>query len=128
MKIINKIFTIGENIADARAIKKDPEKRPKCKKFGAKSIVYSIFAVGFIALFILGINWISSGNVGNIVIGFIFAIIGAICTLSCLINSIGHCILQISVNRKAISWIALLILLIGLAAAAIIALKILGIL
>lgn len=128
MKIIRKIFSIGSRIADARDIKKDPEKRLKSKKYGAMSILSSILSIGFVALLSFALGWIFGGeNLGRIIIGFVLAVIGALTAISSLFNSIGFCILQISINRKAISWIALLFLIIGIAACALVALKILAI-
>lgn len=127
MKIIRKIFSIGSRISEAREIKKDPEKRLKSKKFGLMSIVSSILSIGFVALLFFALSQIFGGeNLGQIILGIVLAVIGALTAVSSLLNSVGFCILQISINRKAISWIALIFLFIGIAACALVALKILA--
>lgn len=116
MGFIKSSINLGLKIADARTIKKDPEKRKKCKIFGISSIVYSILMVAMAALTMVFPLWLHSDNFVLLIVGIILGAVGFISTITFFVNSLIRFILQISINRKAITWIAMVVLIIAIAA------------
>lgn len=105
--------------AQASRIKQNEEKRAKSVRFGITSILFSIVAVAFSVGGALLLKLLLEGNEDALVL-FIFTIAGlAVCfggTLSALVGSLMRVIAQLSINRKAIGWVALALLISAVAA------------
>ncbi len=125
MKIIKSIFKFGVNIADARTLHKDTEKKDKVVRYGIISIFNSILTVALVSLLVFGANMLfGQGGLGELIIGGILALIGIAGAITSLLNAIFYTILQFIVNKKAMSWIALVVLILAIGASVIIAWKI----
>ena len=114
---ISAFFRLTSWKLDANQVKANPELREKCVKFGISSIIRSIVAFACTCGIFL-FPMFKDNPVMFILVGILFGIglplAGAINYVSALIKSI----LQMSVNKKSIGWISLLILFILLAASA----------
>lgn len=117
MGVIRSIVSISNSINKAKKIKNDPEKQPKSKRFGILSIICSLFAVALSSLVYLFPMWLSSNNIVLIVVGVVVGIgIGAIGAVTLLFHSIINLWLQFYINKKAISWVSLAILILAIIA------------
>ena len=72
--------------------------------------------VGLAALTMLLPLWLNSNNFVLLIFGIILGGVGFIGTISFFVNSLIRFMLQISSNRKHISWIAMVVLIIAVAA------------
>ena len=109
----------------ARDIRRgDEERRRKCVRFGVSSIIFAILAVPFAFLAMLSIGWMK-GDAALLAI-FIIALLAVSIggALIMLFNAILYFILQLTVNRKPVTWIALVFLAASIAACLLICLKI----
>lgn len=114
----------------ASEIKKDPEKAKKCVRLGVMSIIFSLVAVviafGGALLLKFSMDFTSTQSV---ILG-IFLLIISIAFLFGSLLFVGYglvyMIAQLTVNRKAIGWIALVVLIASTAGAAVIILVTLG--
>ena len=103
------------------AIKSDPEKRATSKHYGVKSIIFSLLAVLF-ASSIFVLNDFSLGDHA------LLELFGLLCTIAlayigpatCAVYSITYSTLQLVLNRKFVSWLALLFTLVSIVLAALI--------
>lgn len=125
--LLTVLFRFIDSASDARRIKKDPELKRKCKKFGVQSILFSIFAIPFALLILVSVAWLQGD--GMLLLIFIIAlpIIGAIGMLLMLVDAIAYFILQICVNRRLISWLALVFLVASVVGCALLSLSALGV-
>lgn len=112
MKFFREIFFV---FTEAASIKADESKRSKSIKFGVSSIVCSIIAVVFAFLFGLLLENLSSDLVVLLQVVLAFSI--ALCVAGLLIASLVRVIAQLIINRKALSWIALVFFLAAAAVA-----------
>lgn len=125
MNLFLKFFSQYTNIKGTyRELKDNPEERAKSTLFGKKSIIYSILslvcAIGGVLLFAFGIQWLQSGiKNGNDVIMILVIILLMGIGISMAVYSLGlfplaiiTCIKQLSLNKRAIGWVALSILIV----------------
>ena len=110
--IFNFLFRVSKMRDKAKRIKEDEEKREKSIYFGVVSISYSIVSVGMCALGgWLFTTFMDTGLVlFTIMAGIIFMIGG----LALFIWSLVGWILQLSINRRFIGWIAILVFIASL--------------
>lgn len=109
------LFHLSNDITCAKRIKENPEKQCKSIRFGVASIICSLLALPFSGLIFLFIQSLSSNNfiliIGGILFGLILGIGG---TIILIFQSIKNWILQLYINKKPITWIALAISIISL--------------
>lgn len=109
------LFHLSNDIARAKQIKENPEKRYKSVRFAVSSIICSILALPFSGLIFLFIQSLSSNNFILIIGGILFGLIlGLSATLILLYQAIKNWILQLYINKKPIVWVALAISVISL--------------
>ncbi|MDE7105935.1 MAG: hypothetical protein K2O22_02075 [Anaeroplasmataceae bacterium] len=110
--IFNFLFRVSRMRDKAKRIKEDEEKRERSMYFGVVSISYSIVSVGMCALGgWLFTTFMDTGLVlFTIMAGIIFMIGG----LALLIWSLIGWILQLSINRRFIGWLAILVFIASL--------------
>ena len=124
---IHDLFSVS---VKADRIRGDEERRQKTVWFAVTAIIYSLIAVALCAggafLLSLIINQDESALLLIIftVVGLAACFIGA---LTCFIGSIVRVVAQFSLNRKAMTWIALAVLIASLLAAIIVIIKLSGI-
>jgi len=98
---------------------RDSEKRATSISFGVKTIIASVFCVVFAVLFALCLKNIGqSSTIDDIVLSVLYIIGMVICGLSflsILFTAIIDVQYQLRLNKKAIGWIALIILILALA-------------
>ena len=113
MKLIHLIGDIFNVAAKASEIRRDEVKRPKSVIFGITSIIYSLLAVAFAigGAFVFSISTDSLLAIFLIVIGAVL-MVGAVVTL---IGALVRVIAQLRINRRAIGWIALIVLIAAVA-------------
>lgn len=116
----------ASHVQEAREIRRDYERRKHSKKFGAMSITFSIFAVPFAALAALGVIWLQ-GQGALLYIFVIILIAGAVAgALIMLLNALLYWLLQLAINKQAITWVTLAFLIISIAACIFLACYIIG--
>ena len=111
LNIISKLINI---FSDYDKIKRDPALRPKSKMFGVRSIVLSCIGMVLISIFLnLTLRAIAGLNAGDlsVIVMVFFVIILIIIDIYLLgyfvIYPLICWILQISLNKKAVGWVAL---------------------
>lgn len=109
MKFINLIISIFDVFVKAREIRKDEEKRAKSVYFAVTSIAYSLVmvacAVGGSFLF---------GVMDDTLLFLFVVVIAATLMISAVVSLFGallRVIVQFTINRKPMSWIALIVFL-----------------
>lgn len=110
------IFRLVSDILDdvflARELRKD-ERKHKTVRLGVKSIIFSLLMVGFAALF--RCYFLVIDNPAGMILGFFFMLLlGAAGAILCFVRSLVCWILQLTLNRKFVSWLALLLFLVGI--------------
>ena len=116
--LIHLIFRWWDVIENARRVKELPDgQRQRVVRFGVLAVVYAFLtAVCACALLLFKIGFES-----GIILGIIFLIIaigaGVFGTLICFITALVYWFCQLSVNRRTGTWITLVFVLIGFAAA-----------
>lgn len=98
----------------AQSAKRDPVQRVKSKRFGITSIIFSVLAVPFAALVYFSLSWLQGDGILLLIFLIALLAIGIVGMLLCVINAVGEWILQIYVNRRAVTRISLVFLLAGL--------------
>ena len=103
---------------DARAARElPPEKRERVVRFGVIAVIYALVTAACACALLLFKIGFSNGIFLGIIL-LIFAIgIGVIGTLICFITTLVYWFSQLSVNKKAGTWVTLVFVLIGFAAA-----------
>lgn len=121
------LFRMIYAFADAREIRKDEERRKSSVKYGIRAIVYAVFAIPFAFLIAVFPKWMSGGDTQLL---FIFGIalfaIGIAGVLIFLLNATVFFFLQLSLNKRAVTWVALAFWLLSIAACAFIVVWALG--
>ena len=125
------LFFIVQLIDDRvlyKNLKNDPEERKKTTTFGKSAIGYSI---GFGIIATLGALMAAKGFSGDlgIIVGFFAIVLGIIfivVSVELFIFALSHTVKQIILNRRAISWIALVIFIISVGVSAFAILKVVG--
>ncbi|MCK9575164.1 MAG: hypothetical protein WCX32_04210 [Clostridia bacterium] len=111
-EILNIFSKIVSSVKKFKDIKKNPELRPVYTKYGVHSIIYSVLSV----LSVLTI-FLTSGlqNMENPVLAFfgLLLLIGIsiTCPIIFFIYSSSNIIMQLSLNKKAIGFIALAVII-----------------
>ena len=113
-KLLGSLFNWGSALQYAHTLRQDPEKRAKTKYFGAHSIGHTLAALCCGFFIWLALWCIQSGSVLLLITGIVFGLAGVVGIISSLFKSILYFILQITMNRKAFTWITLVILIIGI--------------
>lgn len=102
----------------AKAIKQDEERRRKSVGFAVTAILFSITAVALAAGGAFLWSLIDSGNKDALLL-LVFTVAGlAVCIIGAFVMLLGallRVIAQLSLNRKAIGWIALAVFLAAIA-------------
>ncbi|MDE6399119.1 MAG: hypothetical protein K2L51_07345 [Clostridiales bacterium] len=117
------LFRLLYAAAEAREIRGDAERRQRSKKFGIHSIVNALFAVPFGALTAVFPQWMRNSDTQLLFIfGVAIFIIGIAGMLILLVNAIAYFLLQLSLNRTAVTWVALVFLILSVAGCALVSL------
>ncbi|MDE6585790.1 MAG: hypothetical protein K2K80_03820 [Clostridia bacterium] len=117
MKFFHLIGDIFNVTAKASEIRHDEVKRPKSMVFGVTSIIYSVLSV---VLAIGGAALLSVAT--DSLLAIFIIVIGAVLmggAVATFIGALVRVIAQLSINRRAIGWIALIVFL-GIIAAIIV--------
>ena len=122
--IFNFLFHVSKMRDKAKRIKEDEEKRQTSIRFGITSILYSLVATGLCFLGAwLFISFMDSGLVlFTIILGIGLMLSGVVLFFWALVAMI----LQFTINKKWIGWLALLIFIAGIVASVILVLVQLG--
>ena len=115
----NFIFDLVNVFSEARQIKRqDEESRRKSVRFGILSIIFSIVAVPLSAGAAFLISLMTGGNSAAVLL-FIFTIAGIlVCAggaILMLLNGLIRLIAQLTINRNAAGWIALVVFILSVA-------------
>ncbi len=113
--------SIGSNFDKAKEIKADPEIAGKCKRFGVEAIITAVLGgLSMLAILAFRLGSMFSGVSAILFMGFGFVvgIAGVGGAVICLVNTFIFWGLQVWVNRKAFTWISLVLSLALYAAAA----------
>ena len=114
--LLNLILDWIDIVNKARWAKSDPEKRQKVFRFGICAVIYALMTAVFSCGLLL-FQFVGNGIIVS-VLALIFGItIGVFCTLVCLVTALIYWFCQLSVNKKPITWISLVLMLAGFAAA-----------
>ena len=111
LHLLNIIGKLADDRIMMENIKKDPELRKRSKVFGAsaiwQSVLFALFVSGGVFLLIVGFTKPLAviGNIAAIAGGFGLVLLSA----ELFIFALSHTIKQMVLNRRAISWIALLV-------------------
>ena len=119
MKFFEFLFNIGILFSRAKSIKNDPEARAKSAQFGVTSIIYSVIAAVFFALGVFLISLVLKND--SVIILILCGLFGAASVLGSLLTLLHGVIrfaLQASINKTAITWVALVVLIIAMGAMA----------
>lgn len=115
--ILNLIWDWSRIVERARQVKQDPEKRQKVVRFGVCAVIYAILtALCACALLLFQVGF-DSGIVLGVLILILAIGIGGFGTLISFITALIYWFCQLSVNRKAGTWITLILVLVCFAAA-----------
>lgn len=116
------LFNLAFDIRRASEIRRDPERKSKSVRFGILAIVLAIIAVPFSLLMFPTFNVIASGGgLFTLIIAIILGLLGVALPVVLLLDSLFYMILQLSINRKAMTWIALVVVVGALIAVGVIA-------
>lgn len=88
----------------AADIKKNPEKREKSVRFAVEAIIISVFMAAFVCV---GGILMASDSAGLFIVGILLAI----CGLSLFVLALVRLIAQFTINRHAMTWVALAVFL-----------------
>lgn len=118
LRFINFIAKLIDDRIVYKNLKSDEIARKTTSKFGKSAIGYSIF---FAVLGAIGALIVAKGVSGDlgVIVGFFAIVIGIVFLLvsaELLLFAISHTVKQLILNRKAISWIALVFLIVAFAA------------
>ena len=118
------LFNISFDVRRAGEIRRDPERKNKSVRFGVLAIILSIIAIPFSLLMFLTANVLASdGGLITLIIEFILGLLGIAIPVILLLDSLFYMILQLSINRKAMTWISLVVVIGAIVAVSIIAFK-----
>lgn len=119
MKLIRFIFDIFNVFTKASELRRDEEIRSKTVGFAISSIVYSLIAVGAVLIGALSFSiWEASGILMIFVIVITIALFaGGVVTF---IGALLRLIAQFTLNRKPMTWIALVVFILAIIAAVLI--------
>ncbi|MDE6407120.1 MAG: hypothetical protein K2K48_00565 [Anaeroplasmataceae bacterium] len=122
--ILSFLFRVSKKRDKAKRIKEDEEKRETSLYFGIESIAYSVLSTGMCVLGAwLFVAFSDTGLVlFTIIAGLTFVIGGLISFFWALVGWI----LQLSINKKWIGWIAILVFIAGLVGSVLFVLGLLG--
>lgn len=122
--IMNFLFRVSKMRDKAKRIKEDEEKREKSIYFGVVSISYSIVSAGMCILgAALFANFMDTALVLFIIVIGIGFMIGGLVTF---VWALVGWILQLSINRRFIGWLAVLVFIAGLVTSVLVVLGQLG--
>lgn len=126
-KFFKLLLGFQTSLDKARQIKCDPVKKDKSVRFAVLSIILALCAVGFAALTSVFFLWYQSGNIVLIIAGVIVGLgIGLCGAIVLLGNSIKYWAMQCYINKKVMTWISLVVLILAVVASVVIVLYILG--
>ncbi len=112
-KFFKILFRIGTSQEMARQIKSDPVKREKSIRFGILSIILSIFAFACSCLMLLFGSIQDSALL--IFLMIIIIALGVAGPVILLIDSLIYCITQLTINKKWVTWLAVVVLVLAFA-------------
>ncbi len=116
MKRLGIFYDCFHTPIECASIKRDPELRAKTVRFGVKSIVFSLFAA---AMAIGGgFLWAHQDNL-LVIFAIVIAIALFIGAVVMFIDALINTVCQLSLNKKAIGFISLVILMAAIAGAVI---------
>lgn len=112
MKLIRFLFDIFDVFSKASEIRRDEERRERSVRFAVSSIVYSVIAV---AAVLFGLFLMSVREESGILVIFLIAIAATFFAggLVTFIGALLRVIAQFTINRKPMTWIALVVLLLA---------------
>ena len=117
--LLNLIWQWSNMIDQAKKIKQDPEKRQRTVRFGVLAIFYGLITTACACALLLA-QFIGQGillTVFGVVMAFGIGVVG---TLVSFITALIHWFCQLSLNKRPITWISLVFMLISFVAAALI--------
>lgn len=120
----NLIYDFFNVISEAHSIKQDEIKRKKSVRFAVISIIFSLMMIACAA----GGAFIFTISDSSLLVIFLIVIAVGLLggAVMCFLGALLRAIAQLIINRKAISWIALVVLIISVAVSAVIVIKLLG--
>ena len=113
---LSNLFGIFFSAREAGEIRKDPERRAKSVRFGVMSLLFSVVSVPVACLMLLFPSLMSGMGAILVVFNVAILLIGAGGCLMFMFNALFYFIVQITINRKLITWLALILFLGALAA------------
>ncbi len=109
-KLNNLIFGFMQLRSEADRIKADPEKAEKSKRFGVRSIVNTIISSVFIVIFMWLIKIFCDSGLYELLFSLLmiaFLIFIVLLAITGPIRGIFYAVLQLSINKKKIGYVAL---------------------
>lgn len=111
------IFRFLDHAARAREIAADPERKSRSMRYGVFAIVMALCVPACALLIYFSLKGMSGEAALLLIFWIALLAIGIGGVLVFFVNSLAFWILQCCINRKAITWISLVVLLLSLAAA-----------
>ena len=111
LRFLNFIGKLADDRIIYENIKKDPDLKPYSKHFGWSAIWHSLLFLLFGGIGGVITTACFSKNYGIIlnIVGIVFGIGLILVSLEMLLFALSHTIKQLKLNRRAISWIALVV-------------------
>ncbi len=109
-------FGIILSIVKASEIRNDPERRKNTVRFGVFSVIYAVIAVPLACLMLIFPSLMQGSGALLVIFNIAILLIGAGGSIICLLQSLFNFILQVTINRKPVTWIALAVFAICTAA------------
>lgn len=111
MKLLNAILNWTTTINKAKAIKADPEKQPKSKRFGIFAMIYGLLVIPFSALIYVFFLCLNTNSAIMTALGAVAGLAGVLGVIGYLIAAWKNWGLQIYINKKPITWISLAVII-----------------
>ena len=116
--LIHLIFRWWDIADDARRARElPPEQQERVVRFGVLAVIYALLTAACACALLLFKIGFSSGIILGIIILIVAIAIGVFGTLICFITTLVYWFCQLSVNKRAGTWITFVLVLIGFAAA-----------
>ena len=117
--ILNLIWQWSQMVGSAKRIKQDPEKRQKTVRFGISAVLYGLMTI-LCACALLLFQFVGDEIVVSFLCIIAGAAIGGFGTLVSLITALLQWFCQLSLNKRPVTWISLVLMLLCFVVAALI--------